>query len=193
MGAKNRSGGGKHLGIGALLPLDKIAQDHGRHHGGGHSPLVETGGHIQVGCAGGIGADIGNAVQRHAVLGSPVGCLRGLGIVPLGEIPQFLPGPALFSGAVVSATYQQQILVVAKGHARLGLVHIHAVYIRGVFQGNHIGAVLIQFGKEAAVLIQKGRMGGYNYFVCRDFSIIRNCSCSDQLPHRRVLADVQAL
>ena len=99
----------------------------------------------------------------------------------------------VFSGAVVSAAYQQQILVVAKGHARLGLVHIHAVYIRGVFQGNHIGAVLIQFGKEAAVLIQKGKVGGYNYFVCRDFSIIRNCSCSDQLPHRRVLADVQAL
>ena len=51
----------------------------------------------------GIGTDIGDTIQSHAVLGGPVVLLCGFWIILLGKIPQLLPGPALFPGAVVTA------------------------------------------------------------------------------------------
>ena len=156
-------------------------------------PLVETGGHIQVGCAGGIGADIGNAVQRHAVLGSPVGCLprpwdSAAGrnpAVPARPRPVFRCGGLRRLPAANSCSCERTCPSGSRPHT----CRLHSGRFPG--QSHRSGADTVW--QRSCRAYSKGKVGGYNYFVCRDFSIIRNCSCSDQLPHRRVLADVQAL
>ena len=112
-------------GIGALLPADQVGQHAGGHHGGGHTPLVEAGGHIEPLCAAGIGADIGQAVQSDAVLSGPSGVDFGIGIAAAGKLFQRSPAAALPAGAVPAPAHQQQVLGAAEGHAVLSLVHIH--------------------------------------------------------------------
>lgn len=123
---ENTPGRGEHFAVGTLPALNQVAQEHGGHHGGGHPPLVEAGGDVQVSRGGGVGADIGDAVQAHAVLGGPVEFLGGMGVVPSGKRPQLPPATALLSCAVATTPDQQQVPVIAEGQAGSGLVHIHA-------------------------------------------------------------------
>ena len=84
---ENTPGRGEHFAVGTLPALNQVAQEHGGHHGGGHPPLVEAGGDVQVSRGGGVGADIGDAVQAHAVLGGPVEFLGGMGVWCLPWLP----------------------------------------------------------------------------------------------------------
>lgn len=67
--------------------------------------------------------------------------LYGVRAMLCGKVPQ-RPPAALLSGAVAAA-HQQNTSVVAEGEAILRLVNIHAVYICGMLQSDHIGTALV--------------------------------------------------
>ena len=62
-----------------------------------------------------------------------------------GEALKFLPAAALLARPVAAAAQKQQTAVIPKGQPPFVLIQIHPVDVRGIFQGQHIGAVLIQF------------------------------------------------
>lgn len=115
--AQDAPGGGKDAGVGAGPALHQFGEDLCSDHRGGHAPLLKAGGDVEVFGAGGIGADIGGAVQRHAVLRRKVIPLDGVGVIPRGKITQLLPAAAFFARAVAAAPYQQQVPVPAEGHS----------------------------------------------------------------------------
>lgn len=119
--------------------------------------------------------------------------LDGVGPVPSGKLPKLPPAAALLPGAVAAPAYQQQIPVIAEGQAGLGLVHIHAAHIRGVLQGDDIGAVLVQLQKIAAVLVEEGEVGGHDDLFGPDRSMVGDGGGAHQFPHGRVLIDAQTL
>ena len=72
LGLQDASGRAENPGVLILLPLNQIGQQHGTDHGAGHAPFVEPGGHIEVRGVPGVLPDIGDAVQAHGILGSPM-------------------------------------------------------------------------------------------------------------------------
>ena len=95
--------GGKNLGVGIAPALHLVQQQLGRHHGVGHSPFAEAGGHQIIGRFPGKAPDIGHLVQRHAVLGRPAGHLSALR-EPLGRpVPQHLIAASLVLARPVAA------------------------------------------------------------------------------------------
>ncbi len=74
----------------------------------------------------------------------------------------------------------------------MSLVHIHALHIRPVLQRDHIGSVLVELQKIAAVLIEEGEMRGHDDLPSRDRSAGRNGYVIPQLYHPRVLINAQA-
>ena len=114
---------------------------------------MKAGSHIKIWGAAGIQADVGDAVQCHAVLSGPMGHLLRVRIVALRKGFQLPPAGSILSGAMGAAAQQKQVAVHAKGQTTYRLVHIHARKFRRVLQGQHIGTVLIQLQKVAAVLV----------------------------------------
>ena len=51
---------------------DEVGEEQGGCHSGSHPPLVEAGGHIEMGCIRGVRTNIGNSIQGHTVLRGPV-------------------------------------------------------------------------------------------------------------------------
>lgn len=116
---------------------------------------------------------------------------RGTGIMTLCKIPQLPPVPALFPGAVIPASEEQQASVIPEGHPCLRFIHIHPMHIGRVFKRGDVRAALIQLDKITAVLIQKGEMRRRDDFLCCDFPVIRKGFRPCELPDRRVLIDME--
>ena len=146
---------GDHLGIGISVTQQQVTQQMRPCHSVGHTPFVEAGDHIQVGCVLGIPADIGQAVQGHTVLCGPMKQRLCPRIVPLGKALQGSPAATRLSGAVSAAAQKQQTLVLPEGQAVLRGADIHPSGGRGILQRQHIGPLLIQLEKIRAVGIEK--------------------------------------
>ena len=110
----------------------------------------------------------------------------------LCKIPQLPPVPALFPGAVIPTAHQEQAVVVAEGHALLCLVHIHAVHIGGVFQGDDVGTVLVEFQEIPAVLIQEREVRGHDDPLRLNPPLVCHGHGPDEFPHGGVFIDVQS-
>ena len=69
---------------------------------------------------------------------------------------------------------------------------VHAVDARGVFEGDDVGAVLIEPDEIAAVLVEKGEMRGHDYLFRPYAAPVGDGRGADELAHGRVLVGVQA-
>ena len=110
-----------------------------------------------------------------------------------GKGLQFLPAASLFSRSVSAAAQQQKLSPPTKGQAVSASVHIHSLKKRGIFQRQHIGAVLVQFEKIPAVLVEHGKMSGDNDVLCPNPPPIGDGFSGHQLQNPGVGADVQPL
>lgn len=126
LGVEQGTGGGEEGGIGVWPALHEIGEQAGSGHRGGDTPLAEAGGGEEPGRGGGIGADIGQAIQGDTVLGGEAGGLLSLGEVAAGKGGELLPTAAGFAGAPAAPAQEEQISIGAQGKAALGLVHVHA-------------------------------------------------------------------
>ena len=105
---------------------------------------VPAGGNIQIRRSSRITADIGNSVQRHAVLRCPLKRRLDAGILAGSEIMQHAIAAAVPASAVTAAAQQQVSTLPAKGHAFIVLIYIHTLHPAIAIESQHIGAVLIQ-------------------------------------------------
>ena len=101
--------------------------------------------------------------------------------------------PALFARAVAAASQQETVSIAPEGQPLPGTIHIHPLEHRGILQGQHIGAVLIELQKIAAMLVEEGEMGGHNDLLRLDFPPVGNRLAGPQLPDLGVLIDPQPL
>ena len=157
---------GKHGGIRAFLPNSGVRQQLGRHHGGAHSPFVKSGGQKHPVGQTPVGADIGDPVMGHTVLGRPLENRPRPGIKTGGRLlqPAKMILRRLVPGLVCPPAEQQPFpfrgLVRPEG---IGVVlfvvpDIHSFQLRGVLEGQQIGALLPDTGEIPPRLVQKGKM-----------------------------------
>ena len=193
LGAQDAAGGGKCLPAGAVPPQRQIGHQGCRGHGGGHPPLVEAGDGVQPGQAGGIQADIGCAVQGHAVLGGPAGRGAGVRVVAAGEFLQPGPPAPRLAGAVPAAPQQEHVVIIAEGQALAAGVHIHPAQLRGALQRQYIGTALVQLEPIGAELVQKREVGGHDNVLRFDGSMFRNGLAGLHLQYPGMLENGQLL
>ena len=111
----------------------------------------------------------------------------------MGEALQLPPAAALLARPVTAAAQKEHSPVIPKGQALFVLVQIHPVDIRGVFQGQHIGAVLIQLQEVAAVLVENREVGGDDDLVRRNGPAVGDRLAGGQLQHLGVFINPQVL
>ena len=111
----------------------------------------------------------------------------------LDKLTQFLPISTLFPRAVPTATHQKHTAVISEGQPRLSLVHIHAVEVGGVFQGENVGAVLVELDEVAAMAAEKGKVGGDHDVLGMDASVVGDGGAANEFLDHGVLIDVQSL
>ena len=90
-----------------------------------------------------------------------------------------------------SSADEQQVLRIAEGKPVFRAVNIDAVHICRMFQRNHIGSLLVQLQKIAAVFVEKRKMRGDDDLVGVDSAVVRHSRHPNEFPHGRVLIDVQ--
>ena len=131
------------MGIRVLFSHHKVCNDHSGYHSRGHSPFLKAGGSIKAGSFRGIWPDIGNMVQRHTILGSPVIFFFCFWKLLLGKFSKLLPVSTFFSGSMGAADYKKEILIISEGETGPGIVCIHAVIIGSIGKCNGIGTMLV--------------------------------------------------
>ena len=77
--------GRKDRGIGVFPSGNQISQKLGAKHSRAHAPFLEASGDIDAGETGGIWANIGDVIQRHAILRCPAKHNFCLGIILRGK------------------------------------------------------------------------------------------------------------
>ena len=95
------------------------------------------------------------------------------------------------SRPVSAAAQNQAAVVLPEGQAVFPLVQIHAPKRRRVFQRQHVGALLVELQKIAAVLVQEGKMGGDDKSVRPDDAPVCDGCALFQPPHGGIFIDGQ--
>ena len=111
----------------------------------------------------------------------------------LDKLTQFPPISTWFPRAVPTATHQKYTAVISEGQPRLSLVHIHPVEIGGVFQGENVGAVLVELDEVAAMAVEEGKVGGDHDVLGVDASVVGDGGAANELLYHGVFVDGQPL
>ena len=92
---------------------------------------------------------------------------------------------------MTASAQEEQTVIVPEGQPFFVLIQIHPMDVRGVVQGQHIGAVLVQLEKIAAALVEQGEVGGDHDLVRRDGPAGRHRLAGAELQHLGALKDPQ--
>ena len=108
-----------------------------------------------------------------------------------GGLLQIPPAAAFFTGAVAAAAEDQTAFVATEGQPRFRFIPVQSGKDWGVFQGDGVGALLIELEKIAAMFVEKGKMGGNNDGIGGDGAVVCNGGILFQFPNRGVFEDSQ--
>ena len=110
----------------------------------------------------------------------------------LRELLQLPPAAALLPGPAASAAQEEAVPAIPEGQPFLPLVHVHAAHRRGVFQGQDIGAVLIELEEIGPVLVEYREVCGDDNFFRRHRSVVCHRRAGAQLQDLGALEDPQS-
>ncbi len=157
---RHPSRGGEDLLIGAFRACDQRCKELCRDHGRAHPPGVEARGDEHSRRGGGVGTDVGHAVQGEAVLVDPAANLLRVGQVLFQEplktrkIVVFLPRQ------MVPASNQELVPIASQKKPGLGVFHHAHIQRRGVFHGYDALPALVHLHKIKPPPVHKGEVAG---------------------------------
>ena len=191
-----RGGGGEkargrvHLGIRGVIAEDPGSEDRGGGHGVRHAPFSEAGGNMKKRHGRGVEPDIGDAVERHAVLRGP-----GIDLLRLREPEPCLTAQTLvavaevFSAAVAAAPEKQKLAALPQAPAVAARVKIHALQLRRVYKGEEIRTLLVHSQGIETAPIQHGEVRRDDDMVRRYAAAVAAHRMTADITRRRVLID----